>query len=219
MYLNGAVISSLFPRRTPIPILAGMATQRTYLALGDSMSIDDYTGIVGGGAVKQFFRALGEDWSLDDHTFDGCTMDGVPREESGNLITLTIGGNDLLWNQEKYLAEGIDAFAAEHLALLRQIRDCNPHAVFIVGDIYHPDAKLTTKEETAFAAANEAIWSNCQQVGALLAPICRTFLGRESQLLCLQIEPNLKGASVIAELFRDALDDASMEDTTVSRAR
>ena len=75
---------------------------KTYLALGDSMSIDDYTGVRGGGAVNQFFRTLGNEWSLDDRTFDGCQMVGVPRNGRGDLITLTIGGNDLLWNRETY---------------------------------------------------------------------------------------------------------------------
>ena len=47
-----------------------MATDssRTYLALGDSMSIDDYTGVAGGGAVNQFYRRLGDGWTLDDRT-------------------------------------------------------------------------------------------------------------------------------------------------------
>jgi hypothetical protein len=31
---------------------------RTYLALGDSMSIDRYTGVKGGGAVSQFYKWL-----------------------------------------------------------------------------------------------------------------------------------------------------------------
>ena len=40
---------------------------RTYLALGDSMSIDLYTGVKGGGAVSQFHRWLGTTWTLDLH--------------------------------------------------------------------------------------------------------------------------------------------------------
>lgn len=37
-----------------------MIVSRVYLALGHSMSIDDYTGVAGGGAVSQFFRTLGD---------------------------------------------------------------------------------------------------------------------------------------------------------------
>ena len=35
-----------------------MGNRKTYLALGDNMSIDDYTGVAVGGAVNQFFERL-----------------------------------------------------------------------------------------------------------------------------------------------------------------
>ena len=47
----------------------------TYLALGDSISIDDYTGVRGGGAPSQLARKLGLD--LVDLTRDGNTTQGV----------------------------------------------------------------------------------------------------------------------------------------------
>jgi hypothetical protein len=46
-----------------------------YLALGDSISIDDYTGVTGGGAASQLARKLGLD--LVDLTHDGNTTQGV----------------------------------------------------------------------------------------------------------------------------------------------
>ena len=180
---------------------------RTYLALGDSMSIDDYTGVKDGGAVNQFFRTLGDSWILDDRTFDGCQMAGVPRDGIGDLITLTIGGNDLLWNRERYLCEGLADFAAEHKALLKTIRQTNPDAIFVVGDIYAPDAPLSDAEESALTEANAAIHSNCHDVGALQAGIYEAFNGHEQTFLCLAIEPTLEGAKAIAELFRIATAD------------
>lgn len=178
--------------------------KRTYLALGDSMSIDDYTGVEGGGAARQFFRMLGEGWVLDDRTFDGCMMAGVPRDGKGDVITLTIGGNDLLWNKEKYLAKGLDEFVVEHKSLLMSIRTANPNADFIVGDIYAPAFSLSKFENAALAAANAAIHANCQEVGAILAPIHAAFRGHEQSYLCLNIEPTLAGAGVIADLFQKA---------------
>ena len=77
-----------------------------YLALGDSMSIDDYTGVQGGGAVHQFYEFLGDSWSIDDRTVDGCCIPDVLPDGHGEVITLTIGGNDLLCNKEQYLSEG-----------------------------------------------------------------------------------------------------------------
>ena len=180
-----------------------MKTSKTYLALGDSMSIDDYTGVEGGGAVNQFFQTLGEGWSLDDRTFDGCRIEGVPRNVKADLITLTIGGNDLLWNKEKYLREGLTEFGAEHRALLTEIRHYNPDATFIVGDIYVPAAPLTELEMEALEKANAIIHSHCQEVGALVAGIQAAFRGHEETHLVLAIEPTLKGAKAIAELFRE----------------
>ena len=179
---------------------------RTYLALGDSMSIDDYTGVAGGGAVQQFFRSLGAGWRLDDRTLDGCRMRDTPTGGAGELVTLTIGGNDLLWERERYLREGLECFGREHLALLTAIRRANPDAAFIVGDIYAPGAELSQPEQMGLAAANALIAENCRQVDARLAPIHQTFLGRESEYLCLQIEPTLAGATAIAQLFQEAFE-------------
>ncbi|HUS38090.1 MAG: hypothetical protein WBF93_13625 [Pirellulales bacterium] len=173
-----------------------------YLALGDSMSIDDDTGVESGGAVNQFHRWLGDGWELDDRTCDGGRMEHVPIDVSGDVITLTIGGNDLLGNKEKYLQQGLSGYANEHLRLLQKIRATNPVSLLIVGDIYHPDGQLTEQEHEAFSVANRLIHSNCAKVGAKLATIYDVFRGNEAEYLCLQIEPTHKGATAIAGLFR-----------------
>jgi lysophospholipase L1-like esterase len=72
---------------------------RIYLALGDSISIDDYTGVRGGGAASQLARKLGFD--LVDLTRDGNTTQGVLADldrapAAAHVVTLTAGGNDLL---------------------------------------------------------------------------------------------------------------------------
>lgn len=186
-----------------------MTAARTYLALGDSMSIDDYTGVAGGGAANQFYVMLGDLWRLDDRTRDGCCMSGVPRDARGDVITLTIGGNDLLVGRDRYLREGLDSFAAEHLGLLREIRRRNPDAIFIVGDVYHPAHPLSQREVAALATANDIIQDNIAAVGARLAPIHETFRGRQAEYLCLGIEPTLAGAKAIARLFKAAYDNAN----------
>src|SRR5512133_1393015 len=70
-----------------------------YLALGDSTSIDDYTGVPGGGAPSQLARTLGVE--LVDLTRDGNTTQGVLSDlarapAAADVVTLTAGGNDLL---------------------------------------------------------------------------------------------------------------------------
>ena len=70
-----------------------------YLALGDSISIDDYTGVRGDGAAAQLSRKLGVE--LVDLTRDGNTTHGVLADlaaapATADVVTLTAGGNDLL---------------------------------------------------------------------------------------------------------------------------
>jgi lysophospholipase L1-like esterase len=72
---------------------------RIYLALGDSISIDDYTGVRGLGASSQLARKLGVE--LVDRTRDGNTADGVLADlaaapAAADVVTITAGGNDLL---------------------------------------------------------------------------------------------------------------------------
>ena len=178
-----------------------------YLALGDSMSIDDYTGVEGGGAVRQFHEFLGDSWRIDDRTIDGCRIPDVAPDGQGEVITLTIGGNDLLCNKEQYLSEGIDSFAGQHLELLSSIREANRSGLMMVGDIYHPDTEMTDVEFETLSAANNIIHQNCQQVGAYVVPIHDTFRGNEATFLCQVIEPTLKGAKAIAELFEQIYED------------
>ena len=167
------------------------------------MSIDLYTGVKGGGAVSQFHKWLGDSWKLDDRSIDMCRMRYVPTGGQGNVITLTIGGNDLLADVQRYLEEGLESFGDEHLALLQSIRRANPNSLFIVGNVYAPQSPLTDKMTQALEAANSAIAVNTQSVGGALANIRETFRGHEQDYLCYDIEPSLKGASVIADLFRE----------------
>jgi lysophospholipase L1-like esterase len=182
----------------------------THLALGDSMSIDRYTGVEGGGAVSQFYKWLGDSWRLDDRSADMCRMRYVPTNAQGRVITLTIGGNDLLADTQKYLDEGLEGFAGEHLALLQAIRATNPSALFIVGNVYASQTPLSDEVTRALDEANDAIAANVRSVDARLADIRQAFRGHEKEYLCFDIEPSLKGASVIADLFKKVARDAKL---------
>ena len=70
-----------------------------YLALGDSISIDDYTGVRGGGAPSQLARKLGVelvDLTRDGNTTQGVLVDLARAPTASDVVTLTAGGNDLL---------------------------------------------------------------------------------------------------------------------------
>jgi lysophospholipase L1-like esterase len=184
--------------------------QLTYLALGDSMSIDQYTGVKGGGAVSQFYGLLGASWKLDDRSSDMNRMRYVPTDAHGDVITVTIGGNDLIADLQRYLDDGLESFAAEHLALLQSIRETNPNAVFIVGNVYAPQSPLPEPMSQSLDAANNAISENVRVIGASLADIRENFRGHEHEYLCYDIEPSHKGATVIANLFLEAYRKAEL---------
>jgi lysophospholipase L1-like esterase len=177
---------------------------KTYLALGDSMSIDLYTGVPGGGAVSQFHHWLGFTWKLINRTADMSCIQHVPKDVHGDLITLTIGGNNLLADQERYLREGLDSFARDHLGLLQRLRTDNPDAFLIVGNVYTPQTPLPDPLTKALDQANAIIARNVETIGGHLADIREAFRGHETEYLCYDIEPSLKGASVIAGLFKNA---------------
>jgi lysophospholipase L1-like esterase len=72
---------------------------RVYLALGDSISIDDYTGRRGGGAASQLARRVGVelvDLARDGNTTHGVLADLARAPARADVMTLTAGGNDLL---------------------------------------------------------------------------------------------------------------------------
>ena len=172
-----------------------------YLALGDSMSIDKYTGVDGGGAVSQFHKWLGSDWQLVDKTVDGCTMDWVDTDVSGDVITLTIAGNDSLQHMERVTTEGVAFLLERHADLLQRLRQSNPHSCLIVGNVYPPQTSLPDDLSQILLQLNAGIGRNVEAVDGCLADIYSKFKGNEATYLCLDIEPTLKGAAAISGLF------------------
>ena len=184
-----------------------MKTTKTYLALGDSMSIDYYTGVAGGGAVAQFYERLcGQAdvaWRLDDRTVDGQIIAGVKFLGPADLITMTVGGNDLLQNMDRDPAEFIPRFDEDYCRLAAGIRRAHPQATVIVGNIYRPQwDNLSSGLQKALDDANRVIGHWAETYGFRLADIHGAFRGHEDEYLCLAIEPTLQGAAVIAGLFK-----------------
>src|SRR6266487_3706303 len=85
--------------RTGRTLRASFLAMAIYLALGDSISIDDYTGVHGGGAASQLARKLGlelVDLTRDGNTTQGVLADLAAAPVAADIVTLTAGGNDLL---------------------------------------------------------------------------------------------------------------------------
>jgi hypothetical protein len=190
-------------------------------------------GVPGGGAVAQLHTRLqtrqDTPWRLLDETYDGCTMSGVPltRRPGGvNLVTLTIGGNDILQhmdcNPEDYRPE----FEQAYRHLLGRIQKLGIHkspdtgtvtdAIVVVGNIYAPDWGALSwapfpadQAREILGHVNAFIAEKVRNFGFCLADIHGAFLGNEADYLCYAIEPTFKGASVIADLFEAAMNQSA----------
>ena len=189
-----------------------------YLALGDSISIDDYTGVRDGGAPSQLARKLGLD--LVDLTRDGNTTQGVLADlaaapAAADVVTLTAGGNDLLGGD---LPRAI-------LRRLHQIAErIEPlGARVIVNTIYDPSdgdndvgrrelglSRLATLAlRRRLNAVNSGLVRLARQHGFFLADLERIFHGHgvasTEPWFVNVIEPNLAGATAIAEHWWELL--------------
>jgi len=189
-----------------------------YLALGDSISIDDYTGVRGGGAPSQLARMLGLD--LVDLTRDGNTTQGVLTDlarapAAAAVVTLTAGGNDLLLGHlPRAILRRLDQIA-EPIQLFR--------GRVVVNTIYDPsdgdnDAGRREMGLSRFAAielrrrlnaVNGGIVKLAREHGFLLADLERLFHGHgvasDEPWFVNVIEPNLAGATAIAEHWHELL--------------
>ena len=88
-------------------------------------------------------------------------------------------------------------------AFCRHCEENNPDACIVVGNIYSPQTPLEARLAKALDEANAIIERNVASVAAHLADIQSAFRYREQEYLCYDIEPSLKGATVIAGLFKD----------------
>ena len=230
----------------------------TYVALGDSISIDEYAGGPGRGGASLLFANRDDDfpeWRGRDlrstqpgSTFallatDGATTRTVldvhlPRLAASGLrpalVTLTVGGNDLLgaYGDTSAARAVVDRVGAAVDRALRSIADlAAPGARVVVGTVYDPSdgtgdaARLGLPPWPDAVAAidelNDALRAVAAAHGAAVAEIGRRFLGHglragdptrreprpaERELwFCNLIEPNAWGAGGVREAFWAAL--------------
>jgi lysophospholipase L1-like esterase len=191
---------------------------RTYLALGDSISIDDYTGVPAGGAPSQLARKLGVE--LVDLTRDGNTTHGVLADlarapSAADFVTLTAGGNDLLGGEQPR-------------AILRRLHEIAQRmqplgARVVVNTVYDPSdgdndvgrrelglSRLAAIElRRRLNAVNRGLAKLARERGFLVADLERLFHGHgvasNEPWFVQVIEPNLAGATAIAEHWQELL--------------
>jgi len=192
-----------------------------YLALGDSISIDDYTGVVGGGAASQFAKRIDSE-TLLDLTVDGKTTIGVLEdleslEFNPDIITLTSGGNDFLqacfWGSDPTSKQGWQELVDGPLSRLDQITSSLSlySCPIIINTIYDPtdgdDAigeqiGLPRVMRLAFFELNDGIRALARRKGLILSDLHTLFTGHGPRSkecwIVANIEPNLAGATAIA---------------------
>jgi lysophospholipase L1-like esterase len=128
---------------------------KRYIAVGDSISIDEYprreTGIDGIGAASLFARALTThhpEITFQNLTFDGATTDDVlhwqiPRiqkSEDPAIVTVTAGGNDLLLNLRaaRPPAQLVESVIHNEYQIVDEITRKLPNALIFIGTVYDP---------------------------------------------------------------------------------
>src|SRR6266511_3796385 len=193
-----------------------------YVALGDSMSIDDYAGGVGRGAASLLFRNRDTDfpdWAGRDLATAGYTAQILARDGAVStdvlerqlplidrrpaLVTITMGGNDLLaaYGDSTAAQSVIDRVAATGEAILSRLRALAADCRIIVTTVYDPSD------------------------GAAVADVHRRFLGHGTAAgdpaqsdprpanrdlwYCGVIEPNAWGAAEIRHAWWHALADTT----------
>jgi lysophospholipase L1-like esterase len=194
-----------------------------YLALGDSISIDDYTDIEGGGAVNQFAFLIRAQ-RVQDLTQDGCTTTGVLERlnhvsSRPDIVTLTAGGNDFLQGAFDILSRSAPS-QEEQERLVRQVL-ANLRAIaerlaawrcpVILNTIYDPsdgddavtaEFGLPPESRTAFNAINAGIRQIAEEHAFLLSDLEVLFRRHGARSpetwITLNIEPNYEGATAIA---------------------
>jgi lysophospholipase L1-like esterase len=229
-----------------------------YVALGDSISIDDYSGGPGRGGASLLFRNCDDDfpaWRGRDlatarpgSTYrllatDGATTRTVlerqlPRLRSAgarpDLVTLTIGGNDLL-SAYGDTAAARRVVGAVREAVARALSELAgllaPGGRVVVGTVYDPSDGTGDHVRlglppwpdgvAVIGELNDALRGVAGDAGAAVAEIAAEFAGhgvlagdvrtsaaRPSQRdlwFCSVIEPNAWGASGVRAAFEAAL--------------
>lgn len=237
----------------------GMTDSATsYIALGDSISIDDYSGGPGRGGASLLFRNRDDDFPewrgrdlvsrQPDATFRLLASDGatattlldaqLPRFAAlrirPTLVTLTIGGNDVMSTYGDTRAAR-DVMPRVAVAVSRALGDLRtllaPTGRVVVGTVYDPSDGTGEASRLGLppwpdavrvvAELNEALRHVAAEHGAAVAEIGEHFRGHgvlagdpsqpeprpahRALWFCNVIEPNAWGASGVREAFWAAL--------------
>ena len=245
--LGDSVSIDLYPAldagETDVPVaLEWNARAGTVAPLGAASLLyrnDDarYPEFTGRDLVSRFprleFLNLAEDGATIGDVF-GSQLSQLQESEEATLLTLSLGGNDLLSafanRPDATLLQGIVRDIAEgYEFLVESLRRSRPNAQLILTTVYDPSDD-TRKIPGVFDGAgklpleslhdlNERIRALARREHAMLADAYSHFLGHGVTAPAAQrwywkrslIEPSAQGASEIRRLWLDALDDPDQD--------
>jgi lysophospholipase L1-like esterase len=228
--------------------------EAAYVALGDSISIDDYAGGPGRGAASLLAHNVDDDFpqwrgrDLGGIPWANLATDGgttatlldvqVPRLRAHRLrpsiVTLTIGGNDVLgcYGDTRAARSTVGTVGRRVAQALQQLEELvSPRARVVVGTVYDPSDGTADAARVGLppwpevvevlAELNDTLRQVAGQHGAAVAEIHERFLGHGLRAgdpsqpgprpvdrdlwYCQVIEPNAWGASGVRSAFWDAL--------------
>jgi len=185
-----------------------------YLAIGDSISIDYYTGVTDGGAASQLARKIAarpfRNLTRDGNVTTGVLADLQHVTETPQVITLTVGGNDLLMGAR---ADDILANIERICGVLDPLG-----ATVIISTVYDPtdgddslssEIGLPVELRARYNAVNGGIRETAARRGYLLADLEQLFHGHgiraDDTWYTRIIEPNYAGATAIADHWYELL--------------
>lgn len=232
-----------------------------YVALGDSISIDDYAGGPGRGGASLLARNRDEDFptwhghDLGDLRLHLLATDGATsrtlldhqlpelrrRGVAPRVVTLTIGGNDVLgwYGQTSAALSAADAVGGRVDEAVRRLRGLGGELTDIVlGTVYDPsdgtaDAGAVglppwPEVTEVLAHLNDGLRAVAGRHGCAVAEIHATFLGHgltsgnpgqpdarpalRDLWYCNVIEPNAWGAHGVRRAFWQALGRPAPQD-------
>lgn len=203
-----------------------------YIALGDSISIDEYplreTGVPNIGAASLLSRALAP-IEFENLTADGATTEDViryqlplvSRSSEETIVTLTAGGNDMLMHLGALFPPRnlVDEMIERITRIVDELTAKLPQGLILVGTVYDPsdgssvlDGQRFDREAGWLARYNEAVRALARD-NVKIADIHARFLGHGTSVPAserwywsgLIFEPNARGAREVAELWSELL--------------
>ena len=232
-----------------------MLVSGVYVAIGDSMSIDDYAGGAGRGAASLLYRNRDDDfpdWAGRDLATAGLGLQVLARDgattadvlqrqlpqltQTPDLVTVTMGGNDLIdaYGDSRAARVVIGRVTAIGEAVLLRLGDlCGDTARIVVTTVYDPSdgtGQVATSGlppwpdgPVLVEELNAALIDLAERHGALVADVHGRFFGHgvhagdpttpESHptnrdlWYCGLIEPNAWGADQIRTAWWQAVND------------